>query len=92
MANPAAIAELLMKTGHAHHEAFIATNGEDPEWASWYGNHMAEELSAELGVPVDPTDLGAALAELDQQQRAEAPTAEWPAYYAGELMMRYASA
>ena len=28
--------ELLAETGPAHHQAFIATNGEDPNWAEWY--------------------------------------------------------
>ena len=80
-----------MKTGHAHHEAFAATNGEDPEWAKWYGNHMAADLSAELGATIASEELGGVLAELDEQQRAQAPDAQWPAYYAGELISRYAT-
>lgn len=27
------LAELLMKTGHHHHQAYIEADGVDPEWA-----------------------------------------------------------
>ena len=30
------IAELFQKTGSDHHQAFIETDGEDPEWPLWY--------------------------------------------------------
>ena len=41
----AQIVDLLADTGAAHHEAFVASNGEDPEWPIWY----AERLQAPLG-------------------------------------------
>jgi len=82
IANPEVIAELLMKTSHAHHASFAAINGEDPEWTKWDGDHMAVDMSTELGVTIRTEVLGGTLAELDEQQQAQVPDAQWPAYYA----------
>jgi hypothetical protein len=59
-----AIAALLGQTGQAHHQAFAATNGEDPE----------------LDQP----------AGADRRARqSRAPGADWPVYYAEQLMAWY---
>ena len=30
------LAELLVETGHHHHQAYADSDGVDPEWALWY--------------------------------------------------------
>lgn len=32
----AGLASLLRETGQAHHQAYIDTDGDDPEWPRWY--------------------------------------------------------
>lgn len=85
------IAELLMQTGHAHHQAFIEVNGEDPEWAKWYADYLYERLPSILGTVFTREQLTEILVALDQKQKSEAPDAKWPAYYADELISRYAA-
>ncbi len=41
-----ALAELLEETGRAHHEAFIASNGADPEWPMWYAEYLQPRIVA----------------------------------------------
>ena len=38
------LAELFKKTGAAHHEAFAATDGADPDWAIWYADYFHNRL------------------------------------------------
>lgn len=86
-----AIAALLKQAAEAHHEAFAATDGVDPDWALWYGEHLAEKLPALLGAPLEEVDLVRALADLDEEHRARDPEADWPQYYADMLLEHHAS-
>ena len=38
------LAELFKQTGEAHHQAFLETDGEDPEWAIWYAGYLQDRL------------------------------------------------
>ena len=35
-----AIIDSLVETAEAHHKAFSATEGEDPDWPIWYADHL----------------------------------------------------
>ncbi len=85
------IADLLRQTGLAHHQAFIETNGEDAEWASWYAGYLLERLPAILGKDFTSEQLTELLIGLDKQQNADAPDAEWPEFYANQMLSRYSS-
>ena len=37
-----------MAAGRAHHQAFIETDGEDPEWPLWYASYLQAPLSSKL--------------------------------------------
>ena len=39
------LSALLTQTGKAHHEAFAATDGEDPDWAIWYADYLYDRLA-----------------------------------------------
>lgn len=73
---------LFLTAGKAHHHAFAATNGDDPEWSDWYGKHLAPTLSDFLGTAIDPEALAADLKRVDAEMRASAPSADWTFYYA----------
>jgi hypothetical protein len=38
------LANLLNETAEAHHKAFAATEGEDPDWPLWYADYLLEKL------------------------------------------------
>jgi hypothetical protein len=83
------LAELFRQTGKAHHQAFITTNGEDPEWPIWYADYLVDKLPAHLGISLTKSDIVYAVMRLDKEQRSEAPGADWAKYYARSLLMRY---
>lgn len=84
-----ALAELFRQTGHAHHQAYLATNGDDPDWAIWYADYLYDKLPAHLGVKLHKSQLIYVLMDLDFEQRAKAPQANWARYYARMLITRY---
>jgi len=76
------LAELFDRAGHAHHQAFLAVNGEDPEWAAWYAEWLLDRLSRVLDRAYTVEELSALLQAADRNKRELAPTTDWRTYYA----------
>ena len=38
--NVVKLAELIVQTGHHHHQAYLSSDGVDPEWAAWYAGYL----------------------------------------------------
>jgi hypothetical protein len=83
------IAALMREAGKAHHRAHASTGGENPEWARWYADHLAQPLGAALGRTFSAERLAQDLAAVDAEHRARAPEADWPDYYAEWFLDRY---
>jgi len=83
------IADLFIKSGKAHHQAFIETDGDDPEWPLWYADHMHADLSKLLSANFTKSELVFLLVLLSKEQPLRAPGADWPLYYAKFLAERY---
>lgn len=81
--------ELFRETGEAHHQAYIETDGADPEWPLWYAEYLQERLAP----PLDATFTRSALVHLlvlaASEQPLRAPGANWARYYARFFMDRY---
>jgi hypothetical protein len=85
------LAEIFRGAGRAHHRAFAATNGDDPDWAEWYAQDLAPTLSAVLGTELRLDILSADFRTVDVEMRARAPSASWTLYYADWFLARYSS-
>lgn len=83
-----ALVQLFVEAGSAHHRAFVATNGHDPDWPCWYAQHLAPRLEALLGRSFDVPHLALVLGDLEEQRKALRPNPEWPAFYAGFFLSR----
>jgi hypothetical protein len=83
------IADLLMKTGKGHHQAFIETDGFDPDWPLWYADHLHEDLGKLLNAEFTKSELIYLLVLLSKEQPLRAPGAGWPLYYAKYLAEHY---
>ena len=79
------LAELLVATGRAHHEAFLATDGADPEWPIWYAEYL-EPILRESGYQGTRAELIAELVNTDRAHRAEGAEVPWPPFYASRLL------
>ena len=81
------IAALLKETGQAHHQAFIETDGSDPEWALFYASVLEKPLSSLLGKSLTQSRIVYELVRLDETtDTSEVP---WPEAYARELVKKY---
>ena len=79
---------LLTAAGPAHHQAFIETDGEDPEWPLWYAEYLQEGLSEALGAVLTKSRIVYLLIDAEQKRLAESPDAPWPVFYAAEFERR----
>lgn len=82
------IVALLEETGRAHHQAFIESDGADPEWALWYATHLQKPLSDLLNLEFTRSLIVYELVRMNKT--AEVGNAPWPEVYAMELMDKYA--
>ena len=84
------LSELFESTGHAHHAAYMDTDGIDPEWPIWYANHLIDKLREKIGAPnLTKSELIYLIITADRQLQATAPGAEWPQFYAKFFIDRY---
>jgi len=82
----ARIADLLREAGEAHHEAFIETDGADPEWPIWYAGYLQERLGQQLDRQFTRSELVYLLVLAERDHAAEAPAEPWPDFYAQVLL------
>ena len=84
------IRDLLVETGKAHHKAFKATDGEDPDWAIWYADYLQKPMSDLLDTEFTKSRLIYCLMFVEFERQARNPDAEWAGYYADHLLERFA--
>jgi hypothetical protein len=81
--------ELFREAGAAHHQAYIETDGADPEWPLWYADYLRERLGAHLDVSFTRSQLVYLLILVASEQPLNAPGANWARYYARFFITRY---
>jgi hypothetical protein len=89
------IADLLHEAGETHHLVYRITDGDDPDWASWYADWLLHlsELPQLLGAAPVRAYLIHALVQLDRDYVSESPDEPWETFYAarlGEMSLRSA--
>jgi hypothetical protein len=82
------LAALFREAGRAHHQAFIATNGDDPDWPCWYAKYLSPKLVPFLGVRLTNSELAQMLDEVEERRKTESPAADWPDFYAELFLAR----
>ena len=76
------LAALFREAGSAHHRAFASTNGDDPDWPTWYAEYLAPRLQKVFGRPFDARALAEYLKAMDAEHRAWGGQEPWPEFYA----------
>lgn len=85
----AALSAQLHDAAELHHAVWRDTDGDDPDWASWYADWLLDhsELPALLDAKPVRSHLVHALVELDREHGA---AAGWEETYARGLLARFA--
>ena len=73
--------QLFRETGPAHHQAFIETDGEDPEWPLWYAGYLQQPIGDLLNNKFTKSELVYLLLTSENERQQKAPQSEWPEYY-----------
>jgi hypothetical protein len=91
--NAKKISELLHEAGETHHTVYRITDGEDPDWASWYSEWLTRhsELPDLLGTAPVRSELTYMLVKLDKDYAAESPGDAWPDWYAARLIEHFSA-
>jgi len=87
------IAALLHEAAETHHTVYRITDGEDPDWASWYANWLLDlsELPELLGARPVRSHLVHTLVQLDRDYVAGGSDERWEDWYAARLGERLAA-
>ena len=83
------LVNLFIETGRAHHQAFLDSDGFDPEWPLWYADYLKGRLATLLEASLTKSELVYLLVSVDREQAAEAPGVNWAKYYARFFIDRY---
>jgi hypothetical protein len=87
MATNERVGELLHEVAETHHLVYRITDGDDPDWASWYADWLLKlsELPSLLGDKPVRSHLIHALVQLDRDYTSRSPEEKWESYYAARL-------
>ena len=82
-----AVADLLHEVAETHHRVYRITDGDDPDWASWYAAWLIDlsELPELLNRKPVRSELVYLLVLLDKEFADQSPGGPWEQYYAGRL-------
>jgi hypothetical protein len=81
------VAELLHEAAETHHIVYRITDGDDPDWASWYADWLLQlsELPEVLRARPVRSHLVHALVELDRAYAESGSGEPWEDWYAARL-------
>ena len=77
---------LFREVGQKHHEAFLETDGIDPEWPLWYADLLMDKLPALLGTDLTKSELVYLLVHLDKEQSHQAPDMPYAEFFARQYL------
>ncbi len=85
------VAALLHEASETHHQVYRITDGDDPDWASWYGDWLIRlsELGQAIGIAPVRSELVYLLVKLDKEYIHEAPSEPWESYYARAIRAHF---
>lgn len=76
------LAALFSEAGRAHHQAFIKSNGEDPEWPIWYAEYLQPKVSDLLETFFTRSELVYLLIKVEKERQENKAKPTWSEYYA----------
>ena len=82
----AALAQLFREAAMAHHQAYSATDGDDPDWPLWYADYLYDKLPPFISQPISKDEFTDELTRLDQEVRSRPDEEDWAVYYAQSLV------
>ena len=76
------LASLIKQTGEAHHAAYEASDGVDPEWAMWYSAHFQTLVGDRLGRKITRSEIVYWFLLAQKRIDEVESSTPWPLFYA----------
>ena len=91
MADIAAIADVLHEAAETHHVVWRITDGDDPDWASWYADWLLDLSELPDLLPERPvrSHLVHALVQAELDFGSGSPDEPWHSAYARGVAQRF---
>lgn len=83
------LVDLLQESAHAHHQAFIETDGVDPESPLFYADYLHKKLAKLLNTTFTKSELVYLIVLLEKERASKAPKGDWIQYYADFFTQNY---
>ena len=92
-ASNGSVVDLLHEAAETHHLVYRITDGDDPDWASWYANWLLElsELPGLLGRTPVRSELVYLLVLMDKEVTEHRPDEPWEQYYARRMTEHFSA-
>jgi len=84
------VTDLFRAAGAAHHQAYLETDGADPEWPLWYAGYLGQPLGELLDTEFTQSELTYLLVLAEKTRQEAEPDSPWAEYYARFLIERTA--
>ncbi len=84
------LSELFTETAKAHHDAFVTTDGNDPEWPIWYADYIQEPISEILDTKFFKSSLIYCLMNADFEYTAREVDVQWQKFYSKHFIGHFA--
>ncbi len=87
------IAETLHQAAELHHQVYAITDGDDPDWASWYADWLINLSALPKLLKIKPvrSELVYLLVKLDKDYSRGKPDISWERYYAKEMISHFSN-
>ena len=87
------ISELLREAAETHHRVYAVSDGDDPDWATWYADWLVNlsRLPSLLGVKPIRSELTYLLVVLDKAFSEGKGSGRWEDYYAARMLEHFAT-
>ena len=87
------LSELLHQAAETHHQVFAMTDGEDPDWATWYADWLVNlsRIADLVGTRPIRSELTYVLVGLDKEYVQTRPSERWEDCYAARLIRHFTS-
>jgi hypothetical protein len=84
------LSALLHQAAETHHQVFAITDGDDPDWATWYADWLVNlsHLSDLIGAKPARSAVTYQLVSLDEEYVQAGSSEAWEDFYATRLMQR----
>ena len=91
--NTRQLSRLLHQADETHHQVFAMTDGEDPDWATWYSDWLTNlsHLRDVLGIRPIRSELTYLLVLLDKEYLRDTHGQPWEDFYARRIVEHFRS-